>query len=83
VMCAALLPQFVEPSLGHQQLQLLVLGAVCVAIGLASDSTWGLAAGSARTWLGRSPQRLAAVGGVGGIATVGLGVRLAVSGRHD
>jgi threonine/homoserine/homoserine lactone efflux protein len=83
VMCAALLPQFVDPSLGHPQLQLLILGSICVAIGLASDSIWGLAAGSARAWLGRSPQRLAAVGGAGGLATVGLGVRLAVSGRHD
>jgi threonine/homoserine/homoserine lactone efflux protein len=41
VMCAALLPKLVDPTLGHPQLQLLILGSICVAIGLASDSTWG------------------------------------------
>jgi threonine/homoserine/homoserine lactone efflux protein len=64
-------------------LQLLVLGLIFVAIALVSDSLWGLAAGSARVWLGRSPQRLEALGGLGGVVMIALGVRLALVGRRD
>ena len=80
---AAVLPQFADPGRGHVPLQLLLLGLVFVAIALVSDSIWGLAAGSARVWLGRSPRRLAALGGLGGLVMIGLGVRLAVTGRQD
>ena len=83
VFMAAVLPQFADPSLGHVPLQLLLLGLVFVGIALVSDSIWGLAAGSARVWLGRSPRRLAALGGLGGLVMIGLGVRLAVTGRQD
>ena len=83
VFMAAVLPQFADPGLGHVALQLLLLGLVFVAIALVSDSIWGLAAGSARVWLGRSPRRLAALGGLGGLVMIGLGVRLAVTGRQD
>jgi threonine/homoserine/homoserine lactone efflux protein len=83
VFIAAILPQFTDPARGHVSLQLLVLGLVFVGIALVSDSTWGLAAGYARAWLGRSPQRLEALGGLGGLVMIGLGVRLAVTGRQD
>ena len=42
-----------------------------------------VAAGCAREWLARSPRRLAAIGGTGGVAIVGLGITVAVSGRAD
>jgi threonine/homoserine/homoserine lactone efflux protein len=64
VFMAAVLPQFADPGRGHVPLQLLLLGLVFVAIALVSDSIWGLAAGSARVWLGRSPRRLAPLGGL-------------------
>lgn len=83
VFMAAVLPQFTDPARGHVPLQLLLLGLVFVAIALVSDTTWGLAAGSARAWLGRSPRRLEALGGVGGLVMIGLGVRLAATGRQD
>ena len=83
VFMAAVLPQFADPGRGHVPLQLLLLGLVFVAIALVSDSIWGLAAGSARVWLGRSPRRLSALGGLGGLVMIGLGVRLAVTGRQD
>lgn len=44
---------------------------------------WSLAASTARTWFARSPRRLAAVGGTGGLAMVGLGVTVAVTGRAE
>jgi threonine/homoserine/homoserine lactone efflux protein len=80
---ASILPQFVAPKLGHVPLQIVVLGLTVGGIALVTDSLWGLAAGTARNWLARSPRRLAAVGGTGGLITIGLGVRLAATGRHD
>jgi threonine/homoserine/homoserine lactone efflux protein len=63
--------------------QLLVLGAFFPLMALACDSMWALAAATARTWLANSPGRLAAIGGAGGVAIVGLGVTVAVTGRRD
>jgi threonine/homoserine/homoserine lactone efflux protein len=83
VFMAAVLPQFTDPAQGHVPIQLLVLGLIFVAIALVSDSIWGLAAGTARAWLGRSPRRLEALGGLGGLVMIVLGVRLALAGRRD
>lgn len=81
VFFLAALPQFVDRSAGHLTIQLLVLGAVFTGIALISDSIWAIAAGTARTWLGRSPRRLAAISGGGGLAMIGIGASLAVTGR--
>jgi threonine/homoserine/homoserine lactone efflux protein len=83
VFFAAVLPQFVDRTAGHVTAQLLVLGALFAGIALISDSAWAVAAGSARAWLGRSPRRLELIGGTGGLAMIGIGTALAVSGRHD
>ena len=79
----AVLPQFVRPEAGHPSLQLLALGLVFCVQALLSDGLYGVAAGSVRGWLERSPKRIDAVGGTGAVVMVGLGVRLALSGRHD
>jgi threonine/homoserine/homoserine lactone efflux protein len=81
IIFTAILPQFIVPSQGHATLQLLTLGAICVAIAVLSDGAWALASGSARQWLGRSPRRLARLSATGGVMLVGLGVGLAVTGR--
>jgi threonine/homoserine/homoserine lactone efflux protein len=83
VFFLAVLPQFVDRSTGSASLQLLALGAVFCAIALVCDGIWALAAGAARTWLVRSPRRLAAIGGGGGVVLIGLGAGLAVAGRKD
>jgi threonine/homoserine/homoserine lactone efflux protein len=83
VFFAAVLPQFAAPDMGHVPLQLLALGVVFVAMALLSDGTWAVAAGTARSWLARSPRRLELVGGTGGLLMIGLGVRLALTGRRD
>ncbi|MGM1060464.1 LysE family translocator [Saccharothrix sp. Mg75] len=83
VFFAAVLPQFVDPARGHVVAQVLLLGLVFNLIAVASDSAWGLAAATARTWFARSPRRLAAVGGVGGATMIGLGVAVAVTGGED
>ncbi|MDT4927703.1 MAG: hypothetical protein QOF92_570 [Pseudonocardiales bacterium] len=76
-------PQFIDRSAGHVPEQLLILGLFFPAIALVSDSAWAFVAGTARQWLARSPRRVGAIGGAGGLAIVGLGVSVAVSGRND
>jgi threonine/homoserine/homoserine lactone efflux protein len=79
----AILPGFVDPGRGHVTLQLFGLGLIFALIALASDSVWGLVASHARGWFGRSPRRLALVGGSGGLALIGLGVGSVVTGRRN
>jgi threonine/homoserine/homoserine lactone efflux protein len=83
VFFTAILPQFIDPAGAPVALQMLALGAIAVAIAIVSDSVWGMLAGTARSWLARSPRRLEALGGVGGLTMIGLGVRLAATGRRD
>ena len=83
VFFAAVLPQFVDRDSGHVMAQMLLLGLVFNVIALASDSVWGLIASTARGWFAHSPRRLSAVGGVGGLTMIGLGVTVAVTGRKD
>lgn len=83
IFFAAVLPQFVNRSAGHVPLQMLVLGIVFTGIAVVSDGTWALVAGTARAWLARSPRRLELIGGAGGLAMIGIGASLAITGRKD
>ena len=83
VFFAAILPQFVQTGGAPAGVQMLALGVIFAAIALVSDSVWGLAAGTARQWFARSPRRLELVGAAGGVAIVGLGLRLAFTSRAD
>ncbi|NND85723.1 MAG: LysE family translocator, partial [Acidimicrobiia bacterium] len=44
---------------------------------------WALAAGTARTWLADAPQRVRWMGATGGLVMIGLGLRLAFTGRPE
>lgn len=83
VFFAAILPQFVNRSAGHVPIQMLFLGAVFFGVALLSDGAWALAAGSARSFLIRRPGRLQPIGAAGGLAMIGIGIKLAISGRND
>lgn len=83
IFFGAILPQFVDRSIGHVPLQMIVFATMFSSMALVCDSAWGLVAGTARDWFARSPRRLAFVGGAGGLAMVGLGVGIAVTGRKD
>ena len=77
---AAVLPQFVDRGEGHVQVQMLLLGLLAFCIGLGSDSVWALAAARLRTWFDASPRRGEAMGAVGGLSMIGLGLGVAVTG---
>lgn len=83
VFFTAVLPQFIDPDGAPVPVQMLVLGAISGLVALVSDSAWGILAGTARTWLAGSPHRLERLGGAGGVLMIGLGARLAVTGRKD
>jgi threonine/homoserine/homoserine lactone efflux protein len=79
----AVMPGFTAPTAGHLPLQLLLLGSLFPLTALVLDSAWALAAGTAREWLARSPRRTRAIGGVGGVIMIGVGVDLALTGRRS
>ena len=79
VFFVAFLPQFVNEGAGHAGLQLAMLGAVFGAMAVLSDGTWALAAGKARDWIARRPQRLDSLGVAGGVMMIGLGATMAVA----
>ncbi|PSK95503.1 threonine/homoserine/homoserine lactone efflux protein [Murinocardiopsis flavida] len=82
VFFLAVLPQFTDTGLGNMPGQILVLGTVFVAIGVASDSVYALAAGAARQWFLRGRRRLEVTGAVSGVLMIGLGAHLALTGRR-
>jgi len=74
----AILPQFVDLHSESVPMQLFVLGAIVVTIGVACDAVWVLLASAARDWFGRSPRRIEAMGATGGGLMIGLGAFLLI-----
>jgi len=83
ILFGAILPQFVNRAYGHVPAQMLLLALVSVAIGAVSDCCWGFAASAVRAWFARSPRRYEMVGGAGGLAMIGVGVTVALTGRRN
>ncbi|WP_370288888.1 LysE family translocator [Nocardioides sp.] len=82
MIMGALLPQFVDRGEGQVAAQMLLLGAVAVALAIVSDSAWAVLAARVRGWFLGSPRRGEALGVVGGASMIGLGVTLALAGRE-
>ena len=83
ILFGAILPQFVNRAAGDVPGQMLLLAVVSVVIGAISDSCWGFAASAVRTWFASSPRRFELVGGAGGLAMIGVGVTVAITGRNS
>lgn len=78
VFLVVALPEFTATTV-----QMLLLGALFPITAVLCDSVWAFAAGTARMWFARSPRRLAAIGGTGGLMMIGLGASLALTNRGD
>ena len=76
----ALFPQFVHANAGPAALQILVLGAIFVAVGFASDCVYAVGSGRLRSWLLRKPDRLPRQQRATGALYVGLGLWAALAG---
>jgi threonine/homoserine/homoserine lactone efflux protein len=72
----AFLPQFVDPSLGHVQGQLLLLGLTLVVMGFLWDGSVGLVSGRLSLFLRRSARVNRWLNIVSGTVFTGLAVRL-------
>lgn len=73
-----MLTQFVDPNGAPAPAQMLVFGALAVVIGLVSDTTWAMLAGTTRNWIAGTPRRAEVFGTTGGVMMIGLGVQLAI-----
>jgi len=83
ILFGAVLPQFVNPAAGDVPGQMLLLALVSVLLGAVSDCGYGYAASTVRNWFASSPRRFELVGGAGGLAMIGVGVTVAVTGRKS
>lgn len=83
VFFVAVLPQFVDYPAGAIPVQLGLLGAVFLLIAVIFDSLWAVAAGTAREWFARSPQRVSVFEATGGALMIGLGGTLALTGSKS
>ena len=72
----ALLPQFVDRSLGHVPAQFAVLGAIFIAFEAVVDGTVGLTAGRLGAWLSRRRRARQALDASAGAIMVALAARL-------
>lgn len=83
ILFGAILPQFVNRGAGDLIGQMLLLSLVTVLLGGVSDCAWGFAASAVRNWFASSPRRFELVGGAGGLAMIGVGVTVAITGRKS
>jgi threonine/homoserine/homoserine lactone efflux protein len=78
----AFLPQFVDPSRGAVPLQVATFGIVFVLLGLCTDGSYALVAGSVGPWLRGHARLLRGERYVVGATFVGLGVAAAFTGHR-
>lgn len=79
----AFLPQFVDPGTGSAPLQIVVLGLVFVGLGLVTDGSYALLAGTLGDRLRGHRRYLAAQRYVSGSVFVGLGLTAAFTGHRS
>ncbi len=77
----AFLPQFIDPHRGSVVAQSLILGSMFILIGLCTDSTYALVAGTLGAWLKQQRAFAAVRRYVAGTVFVGLGLTTAFTGQ--
>jgi threonine/homoserine/homoserine lactone efflux protein len=78
----AFLPQFVDPARGVVAWQILLLGMIFVVLGIFSDSTYALMAGTAGNWLKTSKAFLFGQRYISGGIYIAMGITAAFAGTH-
>jgi threonine/homoserine/homoserine lactone efflux protein len=78
----ALLPQFVDPARGSPAQQIILLGLLFNTTGTIVNALVAIGASRATTWIRSKPRSLALAQRATGAIFIGLGLRLAVSGRR-
>jgi threonine/homoserine/homoserine lactone efflux protein len=78
----AFLPQFVHPENGHVPVQMIVLGLIFAFCGVIYLSGVGYSAGHVGTWIAQHPRCLKPLRWATGGVFLGLGLRLAFTGRR-
>lgn len=78
VALMAILPQFVDHSLGHPTLQMAVIGITGAVAQVLIETGWVFAAGTLRNWFQRRPRRMQFLKAGGGVGMIGLAGKLAV-----
>jgi threonine/homoserine/homoserine lactone efflux protein len=78
----ALLPQFVDPARGSPARQIILLGLLFNTTGTIVNALVAVGASRATTWIRSKPRSLALAQRATGAIFIGLGLRLAVSGRR-
>lgn len=78
VFYLALLPQFVNPALGHPGLQVFLLGMIHTAFGLTFLLVAGFSAGKASEWIARTGF-MRWLDGLAGVFFIAIALRLALS----
>lgn len=79
----AFLPQFVDPARGPVILQILFLGLVFIVLGILSDGTYALLAGTIRQWLRSSRAVIRAQRYFAGSIYIVLGLATAAAGSDN
>jgi threonine/homoserine/homoserine lactone efflux protein len=79
VFFAAILPQFLDRDGSNLTVQLLLMGATFAILAIIGAGTWGLLAGTARTWMASSQMRLIRLRRLGGSVIVALGLLTLIS----
>jgi len=74
----AILPQFIDPSLGHPGLQAAILGIVSIVSGTAVNLCTAALGGRARRWLVAKPRLFERFQQLAGGALVALGIKVAI-----
>ena len=83
VFFLAFLPQFVEPSRGPVEQQVLLLRIIYVALALITDGAYAFLAGSLRHWLSGGVMQGPLPRYVSGSLYLGLGVNAALADRPN
>lgn len=74
----AILPQFIDPALGHPGWQAAILGMASILSGTAVNLCTAALAGRARQWLLAKPRVFQRFQQLAGAALVGLGIKVAL-----